>query len=83
MLEEFKDFSLSAEQKKRADEINAEIRTLKDDMIKHDEKIKGILEIKMQECKNEIREVKAQKKRTIGYGGLDYSAGSMYFNKTN
>lgn len=82
-LEEFKSLELSPGQIKKTNDVNAEIRALKDDMIRLDEKLKGLFETKMIEVQEEIKELNAQKKRVIAYGGLDYSAESMYFNKTN
>ncbi len=82
-LKSFSSLSLSAAEKETVSRINAEIRTLKDEMIRYDEKLRELFEIKMEECKKELREVKMQKKRTSAYGGLDFAAESMYFNKTN
>ncbi|MCH5185016.1 MAG: hypothetical protein J1F64_02710 [Oscillospiraceae bacterium] len=73
-------FSPDSREKQRIDEINKEIRRLKDEMIGSDEKLTELFNKKMTETKEEMKEVRTQKKRTVAYGGLDYSVGSMYFN---
>lgn len=78
---EYKDFALDSNQKEKIDRINDEIARLKKEMREEDEKVKKLFEAKMNDVKEELKEVRMEKKRTIGYGNLDYSYGSMYFNK--
>lgn len=79
-LKQFEGLIMTERQKQEDIVVNNEIKRLKLEMAAADEKLKSLFEIKMEEVKKEIREVKMQKKRTISYGGLDYTVNSMYFN---
>lgn len=79
-LAAFDEKIFSMQEKSRIDDINKQIRLLKDEMIECDKKVMDLFEKKMQETRNELKEISEQKKRTVAYGGLDYSVGSMYFN---
>jgi len=72
---------ISPEDKKKADEIENQIKDIMQKIRSDNEKLKAILESRRDECKESIKKTSETKKGILGYAQYSYSTNSRYFDK--